>query len=135
MDYDDQLERALSQAPEEVGGSDRFEVPDPAVRSEGNVTVYENFQATADRLDRAPADLLRFLQREVGTSASIDETGRARLTGSFKPARLADAVAEYVDTYVRCAECHSPDTRVRTEQDATVLKCDACGALSPVPDR
>jgi translation initiation factor 2 subunit 2 len=134
MDYDDRLERALEQTPEDVGGGDRFEVPAPTVRQEGNVTIYENFRSTTDRLARTADHLLGFLQSELGTSASIDETGRARLTGSFKRRRIADALDRYVATYVRCDECGSPDTDVRTERGATVLACTACGARSPVPE-
>ncbi len=52
MDYDDQLDRALSASPDVAEGDDRFSVPEPTVRQEGNVTVYENFAATHDRLAR-----------------------------------------------------------------------------------
>ena len=134
MEYDDALDRALDQSPEMEGSGGRFQVPDPEVRPEGNVTVYENFQSTVDTLNRDDTHLMKFLQSEVGTSAQIDESGRARFTGNFKRDRIADAIDEYVDTYVRCSECQSPDTRLVTEQETTVLKCDACGALSPVPD-
>ena len=134
MEYDDALDRALDQSPEMEGSGGRFQVPDPEVRPEGNVTVYENFQSTVDTLNRDDTHLMKFLQSEVGTSAQIDESGRARLTGDFRHDRIADAIDEYVDIYVRCSECESPDTRLVEEQETMVLKCDACGALSPVPD-
>ena len=134
MEYDDALDRALDQSPEMEGSGGRFQVPDPEVRPEGNVTVYENFQPTLDTLNRDENHLMKFLQSEVGTSAQIDERGRARFTGDFRQERIADAIDEYVDTYVRCSECGSPDTRLVEEQQTTVLKCDACGALSAVPD-
>ncbi|SFG80244.1 translation initiation factor 2 subunit 2 [Halopelagius inordinatus] len=135
MDYEDTLDRALSETPDEAEDAHRFEVPDPTIRQEGNATVYENFEETYDRLARDRDHLLKFLQTELGTSASIDARGRARFTGSFRERRVADAIDEYVDAYVRCDECESPDTRLVDEQGATVLKCDACGALSPVPDQ
>ncbi len=134
MEYDDALDRALDESPEMEGSGGRFQVPEPEVRPEGNVTVYENFQSTVDTLNRDDTHLMKFLQSEVGTSAQIDESGRARFTGDFKRDRIADAIDEYVDTFVRCSECQSPDTRLVDEQGTTVLKCDACGALSPVPD-
>jgi len=134
MDYDEQLDRALEQAPDVAEGGERFEVPDPEVRPEGNVTVWENFEATHDRLARDPDHLVRFMQSELGTSAQIDDRGRARFTGDFKQRRVAAALAAYVDDFVTCSECESPDTRLVEERGTTVLKCDACGALSPVPD-
>jgi translation initiation factor 2 subunit 2 len=134
MEYDDALNRGLDEAPDVEEVASRHEVPEPEVRPEGNVTVYENFQETVDRLDRDEDHLLKFLQSELGTAATLDETGRARLTGDFKRARVRDALEAYADGFVRCSECGLPDTRLVTENGATVLKCDACGALSAVPD-
>lgn len=131
MSYDDQLDRAFDELPDIESGGDRFDLPTPDVRQEGNVTVYENFQETVDRLDRTEDAVLKFLQDEVGTSAHIDESGRARLTGDFTADRIDDAIERYADAYVRCPECGLPDTRLVDEQGTTVLRCDACGAISP----
>lgn len=131
MDYEDQLDRALEETPEIEGETDRFEVPTPEIRQEGNMTVFENFQSTLDRLGRKADHLLRELQNEVGTSAHIDESGRARLTGEFSHRRIEDAIEQYTETFVRCSECGLPDTRLEREQGAVLLRCEACGARSP----
>jgi translation initiation factor 2 subunit 2 len=131
MDYDEALDRALESTPDIQSEGERFEVPDPEVRPEGNVTVFENFQAVVDRLDRRGDHLLKFLQDELGTSAHIDESGRARLTGEFDADRVSDVVGDYVDAYVRCPECGLPDTQLEREQGALLIHCEACGARSP----
>lgn len=131
MDYDSQLDRALEELPDIATDSGRFEVPDPELRQEGHVTVYENFQATVDRLNREPDHVLRELQNELGTAAHIDESGRARLTGEFTDSRVADAVGAYTDRFVLCTECESPDSELVKEQGAMMIRCQACGALSP----
>jgi translation initiation factor 2 subunit 2 len=128
--YDDHLERAIEETPERQGSGDRFDVPEADVRQEGNVTVYENFQDTLDRLGREADHVLKFLQDELGTSAHIDESGRARLTGEFSQRRIEGAVEEYTDEYVLCSECGLPDTRLEREQGAVLLRCEACGARS-----
>ncbi|WP_135824523.1 translation initiation factor IF-2 subunit beta [Halorussus ruber] len=128
--YDDHLERAMEESPEIQGSGDRFDVPEADVRQEGNVTVYENFQDTLDRLGREEDHVLKFLQDELGTSAHIDESGRARLTGEFSQRRIEDALEEYTDEYVLCSECGLPDTRLEREQGAVLLRCEACGARS-----
>ncbi|MEF8825563.1 MAG: translation initiation factor IF-2 subunit beta, partial [Halapricum sp.] len=115
MDYDDMLDRALSETPDIEGGGERFDVPDPDVRQEGNVTVYENFQETIDRLGREEDHVMKFLQNEVGTSGHIDESGRARLTGSFSERRIAEALDAYVEEFVLCSECGLPDTKLIRE--------------------
>ncbi|MFC7165544.1 translation initiation factor IF-2 subunit beta [Halospeciosus flavus] len=132
MDYEEQLDRALEEKPDIAGEESRFEVPDPTVRKEGNVTVYENFQATLDRLGREEDHVLKFIQNELGTAAQIDEKGRARLTGEFDQDRVADVLDEYVEKYVACPECGLPDTKLETENDVERLKCEACGARSAV---
>ncbi|HMB51189.1 translation initiation factor IF-2 subunit beta [Natronoarchaeum rubrum] len=131
MDYEDQLDRALSETPDIEGSSERFSVPDPDVRQEGNATVYENFQTTVDRLGRDEDRVVKFLQNELGTSGQIDESGRARLTGEFRESRIDDAIDAYVEEYVLCPECGLPDTQLEREQGALLLRCEACGARSP----
>ncbi len=130
MDYDEQLDRALSETPDIEGGGDRFDVPDPEVRPEGNVTVYENFQDTVDTLGRDADHVLKFLRNDLGTSGHIDESGRARLTGEFRARRVEEALSAYTDEFVLCSECGLPDTRLEAEQGVTILRCEACGARS-----
>ena len=130
MDYEDQLDRAMEQTPDIEGSSDRFDVPEPEVRQEGNMTVYENFQDTTSRLGREDDHVMKFLQDELGTSGHIDESGRARLTGEFRQSRIQDALDEYVEEFVLCSECGLPDTKLERERGALVLRCEACGAIS-----
>ncbi len=132
--YDDHLERAMDETPDIEGSADRFDVPDADVRQEGNVTVYENFQDTLDVLGRDEDRVLKFLQDELGTSAHIDESGRARLTGEFGQRRIEEAIDEYTDEFVVCPECGLPDTRLEREQGALLLRCEACGARSATSD-
>lgn len=130
VDYDEHLDRALDETPGVAEAGERFTVPDPVVRQEGHATVYENFQVTLDRLGREEQHVLKFLQNELGTSAQIDESGRARLTGSFDRQRVRETVEEYADAFVRCPECGLPDTQLVNEQGVEMLRCEACGARS-----
>jgi translation initiation factor 2 subunit 2 len=130
MDYEEHLDRAIEETPDIEGGSNRFELPDPEVRQEGNVSVFENFQSVVSRLDRKEDHVMKFLQNELGTSGHIDESGRARLTGEFGERRINSALEEYLDEFVTCPECGLPDTRLEREQGALLLRCEACGARS-----
>jgi translation initiation factor 2 subunit 2 len=130
MDYDEMLDRGIEQTPDIDASSDRFEVPDPEVRQEGHATVFENFQSICQDLGREPDHVLKFLQDEVGTSAHIDESDRARLTGEFSETRVREAIEAYTERYVLCSECGLPDTDIVREQGAEILQCAACGARS-----
>lgn len=131
MEYEESLERAMEQTPDIEADDARFDVPDPEVRQEGNASVYENFQTTVDRLGRDEEHVMKSLQNELGTSGGIDESGRARLTGSFDADRIGDAIEEYTEQYVLCSECGLPDTQLEREQGALLIRCEACGARSP----
>ena len=131
MDYDEMLDRGIEQAPDIETSSGRLDVPEPTVRQEGHVTVFENFRDTCQQFSRDPDHVLKFLQDELGTSAHIDESGRARLTGSFNERRIKEAIEAYSETYVLCGECGLPDTTIEREQGAELLQCAACGARSP----
>ncbi len=130
MDYDDMLDRGLEETPEIQGSSERFEVTDPDVRQEGNVSVFENFQQVRQDLGRNEDHVMKFLQDELGTSGHIDESGRARLTGEFSERRIDEAIEEYTEEFVLCSECGLPDTKLEKEQGAVILRCEACGARS-----
>ncbi|WP_435194525.1 translation initiation factor IF-2 subunit beta [Natronomonas sp. EA1] len=129
MSYDDYLDRAMDQKPDTEGSAARFSLPDSNLRKEGNVTVFENFQETLDALGREADHVMKYLQNELGTSASIDDRGRVRFTGEFKPRRVQRALTEYADAYVLCSECGLPDTKL-VEGDSK-LRCEACGATTP----
>lgn len=130
MSYDEHLDRALEESPDVASHGSRFSVPEPEMRQEGNVTIYENFQETLDRLNRDLSHVRKFLQNEFGTSANIDDRGRLRLTGSFKQDRVQAAIDAYVEGFVTCNECGSPDTYLVTENGVELIQCDACGARS-----
>ena len=69
--YEDLLAQAFETMPEVVSTHSRWNLPDPVVRPEGNVTVYENFKNTVDVLNREADFVLKFLQNEFGTSANL----------------------------------------------------------------
>lgn len=130
MDYDDQLERAIEETPDIEAGAGRFDVPDPDLRQEGKLTVFENFQAVASKLNRKPDHVMQFLQNELGTSGHIDESGRARLKGDFRDERIQEAIEAYTEGFVLCSECGLPDTVFEREDGVLLIRCEACGAQS-----
>ena len=130
MEYDELLDRGLESTPDIEGDTERFTIPEPSVRPEGHVTVYDNFPETVDALDRTPDHVFKFLQNDLGTSGHIDEAGRARLTGDFDVKRVQSTLDDYIEAYVRCPECNLPDTILEREKGALMLKCEACGARS-----
>ena len=132
MDYDAGLDRAYEDMPEITGGEDRFQVPEPELRTEGKTTVVMNFPDIVDTLNRDQDHLMKYLLREIGTAGHLDENDRARLKGDFGEDQVRTVVDAYVGEYVLCSECGRPDTHLEKEGQTRMLQCDACGAFRPV---
>jgi len=132
MSYESDLDRAYEDMPEIEGSGDRFEVPEPEVRTEGKSTLLTNFQEIVDTLNRDEDHLMKYLLREIGTAGHIDESERAQFKGDFSPSEFERVLDAYVGEYVLCSECGRPDTRLKKEDRTLMLRCDACGAFRPV---
>jgi translation initiation factor 2 subunit 2 len=130
--YEDLLTQAFETMPEVTSTHSRWSLPEPKVRSEGNVTVYENFKNTVEILNREADLVLKFLQNEFGTSANIDDTGRARLTGSFSTDRVFSVIKSFSQAYVICPDCGLPDTKLQEKNNSLMLHCEGCGILSKI---
>ncbi|MEM3085712.1 MAG: translation initiation factor IF-2 subunit beta [Halobacteria archaeon] len=127
MEYEALLDRALSRLPETALKKERFEIPAWEVTQEGNRTYLKNFAEVCQKLSREPLLLLKFMVSVIGTKGALEER-RALLVGNFNTTALQGGLEAFVQEYVMCPACHRPDTRLRREDRALVLKCDACGA-------
>jgi translation initiation factor 2 subunit 2 len=130
-DYLADLERALKQIPEIKGSGERFVVPEPRLLTEGKTTVLENFAAIADKLNREPGHVFKFLLRELGTAGKLEGT-RAVFQGKFTSSFIGELIDAYIREYVTCSECGRPDTHLIKSDRILTLRCDACGAHRPV---
>ena len=132
--YEDLLKKAYSQITEVEITHERFQVPPAKVFIEGKTTVLENFAEIADKLNRSPEDLLKFLVGELGTAGKI-EGNRAVFNGKFESGTVNSLITSYVEDYVICSECGRPDTRLVKDGRIPILRCDACGGHRPVKKR
>lgn len=130
-EYEELLDRTISQLPPEVFESKRFKIPKSYSDIQGNRTFIKNFKDVAERLNRDPQHLLKFLLRELGTAGNL-EGQRAILQGKFTHYLINERIEDYVDKYVICHECNRPDTIIVREDRIFQLKCLACGARAPV---
>ena len=129
--YDELLDKAQEEVPEEIDDGERFEVPVADTRKEGSKTVITNFSEIAEVLGREEKHFSKFLQDELGTAGHI-EGGELVLNGEFRRGNVNGRIENYAEDYVYCPECGSPDTRMVKEKGVEMLKCEACGARNPL---
>ena len=130
MDYEALLDRGLSKIPEKATKSSKYETPKSESAIIGTKTVIYNFKEIAEKVNRDPNHLLKFLVRELATSGSLEDS-RASLQGRFSKEAIDDLVVRYIKAYVLCASCNKPDTRLVREERMTFIACEVFGAKNP----
>jgi translation initiation factor 2 subunit 2 len=101
---------------------------------EGKTTIFDNFGAICNYINREQEYVLKFLLNELGTAGKI-AGDRAIFQGRFSPEEVEHQIQRYLHEYVLCWECKKPDTHFTKMDRIWVLKCDACGAIRPIIKR
>ncbi len=133
-DYRALLDRARASLPVVKVASERFQIPEADVMTDGKNTVIRNFQEIAQVLRREPAHVIGYLARELGCPGVLD-LPRGILKSRVSKDAIGQRLREYTDKYVICSECKRPDTHLSKEGRLTLLICEACGAQRPVTMR
>ena len=131
LDYEKILNEAYSQLPPEVFKHERFEVPKPHSAIFGSRTILHNFKEICDILNRNPAQILRFLSKEMATSGTVDGN-RAIFQGRFERDTLERLIERFVNEFVMCPVCKRPDTKIVKKRRLYFLLCETCGARSSI---
>jgi translation initiation factor 2 subunit 2 len=128
------LKKARDQLPEQLSKGDRWSIPVADLIGEGRMTVLRNFREIVGELRRDDEHVSKYLLQQIGTAGQVDGD-RLIFTGKIQENQMRGRLQDYVATYVQCAECGSPDTKLVRQERVQMLQCDACGAASPVKAR
>ncbi|MDD3263667.1 MAG: translation initiation factor IF-2 subunit beta [Candidatus Nanoarchaeia archaeon] len=130
-EYNKLLEKALNEIPVDAISKERFEIPKVTGHLRGNNTVVTNIQQVSKDLNREMDQLLKFLLKELATSAKFQ--GNSLVFNRRIPASsLNEKIKKFADVFVLCKTCGKPDTEIIKERNLTFIKCNACGAKSPL---
>ncbi|XP_010540870.1 PREDICTED: eukaryotic translation initiation factor 2 subunit beta-like [Tarenaya hassleriana] len=115
--------------PELAGDRRRTVMRPPQVLREGTKkTVFVNFMDLCKTMHRQPDHVMAFLLAELGTSGSLDGQQRLVVKGRFAPKNFEGILRRYVNEYVICLGCKSPDTLLSKENRLFFLRCEKCGS-------
>ncbi|KAK4376143.1 hypothetical protein RND71_006820 [Anisodus tanguticus] len=119
--------------PELAGDRRRTVMRPPQVLREGTKkTVFVNFMDLCKTMHRQPEHVMTFLLAEMGTSGSLDGQQRLVIKGRFAPKNFEGILRRYVNEYVICNGCKSPDTILSKENRLFFLRCEKCGCSRSV---
>lgn len=130
-EYLNLLERALRSLPQKTQKFGRFEPPQLRMHLEGSKTIISNFNEICDKLRREPSYIARFFGKELAVPTEIN--GSRIIFFSKIPFRLVEEkYNEFIKYYITCPACKRPDTKIKIEKRIELLKCEACGAITPI---
>lgn len=137
--YEELLDRAFGILRENnpllAGGKRRTTMKPPQVAREGTKkTVFTNFMELAKTMNRQHEHMMAYLLAEMGTSGSLDGQERLVIKGRFAPKDFENILRRYVNEYVLCSSCKSPDTLLDRDSATRImfLRCQQCGASRTV---
>ncbi|XP_031265635.1 eukaryotic translation initiation factor 2 subunit beta-like [Pistacia vera] len=135
--YEELLSRMFNMLrennPELAGDRRRTVMRPPQILLEGTKkTVFVNFMDLCKTMHRQAEDVMTFLLAEMGTSGSLDGQQRLVVKGRFPPKNFEGILHRYINEYVICNDCRSPDTILTKENRRFFLGCEQCGSVRSV---
>ncbi len=132
LSYEQMLDRLYTVIPQRSLEKERFEFPRVESFIQGPKTYIKNFLQLLKLMRREdPKDVLKFLNKESAAPAQV-EGDRLVMTGKFSEIQINEWFTRFLNEFVLCKECKKPDTHYIEHNGVRQLKCEACGAVSPI---
>ncbi len=131
FNYQQLLKKAFEKIPKKAYTGDRFKLPEVACEIQGNKTLIKNFGEIANVLRRDVSHLSKYLCKELATPCLIQGNTLILQTKASREI-IQKKMEDYTKEFVYCKVCGEPDTKIIKEGRIFFLKCEACGAKSPI---
>ena len=120
---------------------------------EGNKkSIFANIPDICKRMHRQPEHVIQFMFAEMGTTGSVDGSGRLVIKGRFQQKQIENVLRRYIGRvssharppsiytdlyrsiveYVTCKTCKSFDTLLTKENRIFFMSCMSCGSRRSV---
>ncbi len=129
--YEDMLSDASDVLSKATVNQERLKIPRAITMEEGKVTVVRNFTDITSIINRDPKDVAKFFMKEFGIGVNVDGK-RLIINRKISEEDFNNKLEQYLNVYVRCYECNSPDTEILRESRTSLIVCKACGAQHPI---
>ncbi|KAI0049502.1 hypothetical protein FA95DRAFT_1556791 [Auriscalpium vulgare] len=111
----------------------RYTIAPPSIHREGNKkSIFANISDICKRMHRQPEHVIQYLFAELGTTGSVDGSGRLVIRGRFQQKQIENVLRRYIVEYVTCKTCKSPDTLLTKENRIFFMACESCGSRRSV---
>ncbi|KAL6304672.1 eukaryotic translation initiation factor 2 beta [Sparassis latifolia] len=111
----------------------RYTIAPPQIMREGNKkSIFANVSDICKRMHRQPEHVIQYMFAEMGTTGSVDGSGRLVIKGKFQQKQIEHVLRRYIVEYVTCKTCKSPDTLLTKENRIFFMSCESCGSRRSV---
>ncbi|KAH9848101.1 eukaryotic translation initiation factor 2 beta [Lenzites betulinus] len=111
----------------------RYTIAPPQIMREGNKkSIFANVSDICKRMHRQPEHVIQYMFAEMGTTGSVDGSGRLVIKGRFQQKQIEHVLRRYIVEYVTCKTCKSPDTILTKENRIFFMACESCGSRRSV---
>ncbi len=125
------LRKAKQELPDVNEAASRLKVPKVEAIVEGNKTIIRNITQIAKVLNRDPEHLLKYFMKKYATPGVLKD--RFGILGRRVNVKELDMVLnQYIEDFVICPVCKSPDTEIVAKGAYGTLVCKACGSKTPI---
>ena len=128
--YDELLDRAINQIKSKNPGfgqaAKKIEREDPYVVKIGTTkSCWSNFESMCNAIARKPEHLMSFIAAELGAECRLGGESQLIVTGRFQTKVMEKLYKKYIEHYVTCPNCRSPNTTIEKDP-STRLYMMAC---------
>ncbi|MGP6219962.1 translation initiation factor IF-2 subunit beta [Caldiplasma sukawensis] len=130
-EYDKLLERTSDILSMATMNQERLKIPKAIIIEDGKSSIVRNFMDMVELINRDPKDIMKYLTKAFGVGMVIDGR-RLIINRKITEEEFMEKIDDYLNVYVRCYECNSPDTEILKEKRVSLIVCKACGATHPI---
>lgn len=81
----------------------RYTIAPPSIMREGNKkTIFANIPDICKRMHRQPEHVIQYMFAEMGTTGSVDGSGRLVIKGRFQQKQIENVLRRYIGESARC---------------------------------
>ncbi|KAJ1738504.1 eukaryotic translation initiation factor 5 [Coemansia sp. RSA 1086] len=115
----------------------RYKMPRMQAKVEGKgngiKTVLPNISEVAKALSRPPSYPTKYFGSELGAQTQMDDKNdRYIVNGAHEAERLQELLDGFIEKFVLCGNCKSPETDLVIKDQIIIRRCMACGKTSNV---
>ncbi|XP_013648801.2 eukaryotic translation initiation factor 2 subunit beta isoform X1 [Brassica napus] len=105
----------------------------PQLLAQGTqITVCLDFAHLCTTIHRKPGHVIKFLLGQMETKGWLNKQHQLEMKGLVSSQHFQAVFQRYIDAFVICSCCKSPDTALAEDNGISTLSCEMCGLVASI---